>query len=74
MGIYLNPNNIAFKQALNSEIYIDKSLMNVDEKDMLEDLLIVAFNDLMKKITEAHDSSMSDATGGIDLKNIKLPF
>ena len=27
MGIYLNPNNIAFKQALNSEIYIDKSLM-----------------------------------------------
>lgn len=55
-------------------VYIDKSLMNTDEKDMLEDLLVVAFNDLMKKITEANDSSMSDATGGINLKNIKLPF
>ena len=55
-------------------VYIDKSLINIDEKDMLEDLLIVAFNDLTKKITEARDSSMSDATGGINLKNIKLPF
>ena len=55
-------------------VYIDKSLMNTDEKDMLEDLLVVAFNDLMKKITEANDSSMNDATGGINLKNMKLPF
>ena len=55
-------------------VYIDKSLMNADEKDMLEDLLVVAFNDIMKKITEASDSSMSDATGGINLKNLKLPF
>ena len=55
-------------------VYIDKSLMNADEKDMLEDLLVVAFNDLMKKISDATNSSMSDATGGIDLKNLKLPF
>ena len=27
MGIYLNPNNIDFKRAVNSEIYVDKSLL-----------------------------------------------
>lgn len=27
MGIYLNPNNIDFKRAINSEIYVDKSMM-----------------------------------------------
>ncbi|MDE6021133.1 MAG: AAA family ATPase, partial [Ruminococcus sp.] len=25
MGIYLNPDNVSFQEALNSEIYIDKS-------------------------------------------------
>lgn len=27
MGIYLNPKNIGFKEALNSEIYVDKSMI-----------------------------------------------
>lgn len=53
---------------------IDESLINKEEKDILEDLLIVAFNDLQKKISDATNSSMSDATGGINLKNMKLPF
>ena len=33
MGIYLNPNNDRFQQALNSEIYVDKSgLISVTNK------------------------------------------
>ena len=39
-----------------------------------EDLLIVAFNDARKKADEESNSSMSDATGGLNLKNMKLPF
>ena len=27
MGIYLNPKNIDFRQALNSQIYVDKSML-----------------------------------------------
>ena len=27
MGTYLNPGNTAFKEALNSEIYVDKSIL-----------------------------------------------
>ena len=33
MGIYLNPGNQAFAEALNSEIYVDKSgLINCFDK------------------------------------------
>ena len=27
MGIYLNPNNVAFRKAINSKIYVDKSML-----------------------------------------------
>ena len=53
-------------------ININEELMNKEEKDVLEDLLIVAFNDARKKLDEETNSSMNDATGG--LNNIKLPF
>ncbi len=35
MGIYLNPKNIAFKEALNSEIYVDKSMIIKCTNDIL---------------------------------------
>ena len=53
-------------------ININEELINKEEKDVLEDLLIVAFNDARKKLDEETNSSMNDATGG--LNNIKLPF
>jgi nucleoid-associated protein EbfC len=56
------------------KVSIDASLIGVEEKDMLEDLLVVAFNDLHDKISKASESSVSDATGGLNLKNMKLPF
>jgi len=55
-------------------ISIDDSLFVKEEKDILEDLLIVAFNDARSKADKENASSMNDATGGIDLKNMKLPF
>ena len=53
-------------------ININEELINKEEKDVLEDLLIVAFNDARKKLDEETNSSMNAATGG--LNNIKLPF
>ncbi len=55
-------------------ISIDDTLFVKEEKDMLEDLLIVAFNDARKKADKESADSMNDATGGINLKNMKLPF
>ena len=53
-------------------IKIEKSVLN--DEEMLEDLIVVAFNDAKKKLDTATNESVSDATGGIDLKNFKLPF
>lgn len=55
-------------------ININDELINKEEKDVLEDLLIVAFNDARKKIDSETSSAMNNATGGINFNNTKLPF
>ena len=57
---------------LVKSININEELINKEEKDVLEDLLVVAFNDERKKLDEETNSTMNAATGG--LNNIKLPF
>lgn len=46
---------------------IDSSLMIAEEKDILEDLIIAAFNDAKKKADDASNSSMKSLTGGMKL-------
>lgn len=49
------------------KIHIDDSLIKVDEKDILEDLLVAAFNDAKKKADDASSASMKSVTNGIPL-------
>ena len=49
------------------KIVIDDSLIKLDEKDILEDLLVAAFNDAKKKADDASASSMKSLTNGIAL-------
>lgn len=46
---------------------IDPSLIKEDEKEILEDLVIAAFNDAKKKSDEGSSDSMKSATGGMAL-------
>lgn len=56
-------------------VSIDPSLLKVEEKEMLEDLIIAAFNDAKNKADESSQNSMSDAFGGLPLPpGFKLPF
>ena len=56
------------------KIDIDDSLFS-EEKDMLEDLLIAAFNDAIRKIDKKTQESMSGMTSGLNLPpGMKLPF
>jgi nucleoid-associated protein EbfC len=48
------------------KIVIDNSLMK-ENKDVLEDLLLIAINDAKSKVDEASNNAMNDATGGIKL-------
>ena len=57
------------------KIKIDPSLIDPKEPDILEDLLIAAFNDAKSKVESEVNSKMSEVTGGLQLPpGFKLPF
>jgi DNA-binding YbaB/EbfC family protein len=54
---------------------IDDSLMQPGEKQMLEDLVVAAFNDARAKADAASGTEMSKMTAGMPLPpGFKLPF
>jgi len=56
-------------------IAIDDSLIQVSEKQMLEDLLIAAFNDARTKADAISGAEMQKMTSGLPLPpGFKLPF
>jgi DNA-binding YbaB/EbfC family protein len=56
-------------------IKIDKSLVNADEVEVLEDLLVAALNDARGKADAESAEQMKAMTGGLNLPpGIKLPF
>lgn len=57
-----------------TKVEIDKSLVNPDETDILEDLLLTAINDAQKKVDTMMNDGMKDITGGLNLGGLKLPF
>lgn len=64
---------ISGKNNLKS-LKIDPSLVNPEEVDVLEDLIIAAFNDAKTKLDEQMSDEMSKATGGLNIPGLKLPF
>jgi DNA-binding YbaB/EbfC family protein len=56
-------------------VHIDSSLLEDDDKDMLEDLVAAAFNDASHKMAESSKERMSGITDGMSLPpGMKLPF
>ncbi len=53
---------------------IDPTLVNPEEVDVLEDLIMAAFNDAKTKLDATMAEEMSKATGGMNLPGLKLPF
>ena len=55
-------------------LQIDDSLLS-DEKDMLEDLIIAAFNDAQRRVESTVQEKFSGMTSGLNLPaGMKLPF
>ena len=46
---------------------IDEDLIDKDEKDMLQDMLMIAINDAIKKVSEEIDAAMGSVTGGMKI-------
>jgi len=56
------------------KISISPELMNKDETDVLEDLVMAAFNDAHQKIDAMQEEGMKEATGGMNFGGLKIPF
>ena len=56
------------------KVEIDKSLLNPEEADILEDLIVAACNDAQNKAEAMMNDGLKDVTGGLNLGGLKLPF
>jgi DNA-binding YbaB/EbfC family protein len=57
------------------KVQIDKALANPEDVEVLEDLMVAAFNDAKVKVEAAMQEEMSKLTGGLNLPpGFKLPF
>jgi DNA-binding YbaB/EbfC family protein len=56
-------------------VKIDPSLLDPNDAEVLEDLIIAAFNDARSKVEAKVGDKMSEMTGGLQLPpGFKLPF
>ena len=56
-------------------VHIDPSLLNAQDKEMLEDLIVAAFNDARIKADAVSNEEMQKMTSGLPLPpGFKLPF
>lgn len=56
-------------------IKIDKALVDPEDVEVLEDLIVAAFNDAKIKAESAMQEEMAKVTGGLNLPaGMKLPF
>ncbi len=54
---------------------IDPSIFNGDDAEVVEDLIVAAFNDAKRKVDDYNKNEMAKLTGGLDLpEGMKLPF
>lgn len=55
-------------------LHLDPSLVDKDETEVLEDLIVAAYNDAKNKVDAKMQDSMNAMTGGLNLGALKLPF
>ena len=53
-------------------VKIDPSVINSEEKEMLEDLVMAAINDGMRKARDMASSEMSKITGGLKIPGLSI--
>lgn len=56
------------------KISISPELINKEEIDVLEDMVLAAYNDAHQKIDSMQEEGMREATGGVNFGGLKIPF
>ncbi|MGI6145411.1 MAG: YbaB/EbfC family nucleoid-associated protein [Clostridia bacterium] len=52
------------------EISLDPEILNPEESEMVQDLLVAAFNEALRKSQELASSQMSKVTGGLKIPGL----
>lgn len=52
------------------KIELDPSVIDPNEKEMLEELLVIAVSDVIKQVQKVNSASLSELTQGLDLEGI----
>ena len=56
-------------------IKIDKTVLDPSDSEVVEDLIVAAFNDARQKVNAHNEAEMHKLTGGLNLPGgMKLPF
>lgn len=62
-------------KGIAKKLTLDESIVDKNDKDVLEDLIVAAFNDAKNKADDAMSGEMSAVTSGMKLPaGMKLPF
>ena len=56
------------------KINLDKSIVDPEDVEVLEDLIVAAYNDAKEKADAKMGEAMGSITGGLNLGGMKLPF
>lgn len=56
------------KQILS--VNVDEDLLNKEDKEMFQDMLVVAFNEAIKKVEDEMSKAMSSMTGGMNIPGL----
>ena len=56
------------------KISISPELVNKEEIDVLEDMIMAAYNDAHQKVDAMQEEGMKEATGGVNFGGLKIPF
>jgi DNA-binding YbaB/EbfC family protein len=56
------------------KISLDKSIVDPQDTEILEDLIVAAYNDAKEKADAKMGEVMGSITGGLNLGGMKLPF
>ena len=56
------------------KIKIDPSIIDPNDVELLEDLIVAAFNDAQAKLADLTQKNLSKLTGGLNIPGLNLPF
>ncbi|MBF0438928.1 MAG: YbaB/EbfC family nucleoid-associated protein [Magnetococcales bacterium] len=56
------------------QVKIDPSVVTADDIEMLEDLVVSAFNDAQRKVQDVSNKNLAQLTGGLKIPGLNLPF